>query len=55
MITITQRPSLLNNVDKILLLVNGTVALFGMRMDVLQAMGARGISIEGGSFGHQLQ
>jgi ATP-binding cassette subfamily C protein len=24
-------------------------------MDVLQAMGARGISIEGGSFGHQLQ
>lgn len=55
MVTITQRPALLNNVDKILLLVNGTVALFGMRMDVLQAMGTRGISIEGGSFGHQLQ
>lgn len=55
MITVTQRPSLLNSVDKILLLVNGTVALFGMRMDVLKALQARGIDIEGGSFGHQLQ
>jgi ATP-binding cassette subfamily C protein len=55
MITITQRPSLLNSVDKILLLVNGTVALFGMRMDVLKALEARGINIEGGAFGHQLQ
>jgi ATP-binding cassette subfamily C protein len=55
MITVTQRPSLLSNVDKILLLVNGTVALFGMRMDVLKALQARGIDIEGGSFGHQLQ
>lgn len=55
MITITQRPSLLTSVDKILLLVNGTVALFGMRTDVLKAMEARGISIEGGAFGHQLQ
>ena len=55
MITVTQRPALLNSVDKILLLVNGTVALFGMRMDVLKALQARGIDIEGGSFGHQLQ
>ncbi|WP_159951133.1 type I secretion system permease/ATPase [Rhizobium sp. 18065] len=55
MITVTQRPSLLNSVDKILLLANGTVALFGMRMDVLKALQARGIDIEGGSFGHQLQ
>ncbi len=55
MITITQRPALLSSVDKILLLVNGTVALFGMRMDVLKALQARGIDIEGGSFGHQLQ
>ncbi|THV10178.1 type I secretion system permease/ATPase [Rhizobium rhizophilum] len=55
MITVTQRPSLLTSVDKILLLVNGTVALFGMRMDVLKALQARGIDIEGGSFGHQLQ
>ena len=55
MITVTQRPSLLASVDKILLLVNGTVALFGMRMDVLKALQARGIDIEGGSFGHQLQ
>jgi len=51
-ITITQRPSLLDMVDKVLLLVNGTVALFGMRKDVLQALAARGVSIEGGSFGH---
>ncbi|MDX8512180.1 type I secretion system permease/ATPase [Mesorhizobium captivum] len=54
-ITITQRPSLLKSVDKILLLVNGTVALFGMRQDVLQALAGRGLSIEGGSFGHQIQ
>ncbi|MGF0539253.1 type I secretion system permease/ATPase [Agrobacterium sp. ES01] len=55
MITVTQRPSLLTSVDRILLLVNGTVALFGMRTDVLNALQARGIDIEGGSFGHQLQ
>jgi ATP-binding cassette subfamily C protein len=54
-VTITQRPALLKGVDKVLLLVNGTVALFGMRMDVLKALEARGINIEGGSFGHQLQ
>ncbi|WP_440411868.1 type I secretion system permease/ATPase [Neorhizobium petrolearium] len=53
--TITQRPALLNNVDKILLLVNGTVALFGTRMDVLKAIEARGINLNTGSFGHQLQ
>ena len=53
--TITQRPALLNSVDKILLLVNGTVALFGQRTDVLGALASRGISIETGSFGHQLQ
>ncbi len=55
MITITQRPSLLQNVDKILLLVNGTVALFGSRADVLKALQARGIDVEGGTFGHQIQ
>ena len=55
MITVTQRPSLLQSVDKILLLVNGTVALFGMRVDVLKALQARGIDVEGGAFGHQLQ
>lgn len=53
-VTITQRPALLQSVDKILLLVNGTVALFGMRQDVLQALAQRGLSIEGGSFGHQI-
>lgn len=37
-ITITQRPSLLNCVDKILLLANGTVTMFGTRQDVLKAL-----------------
>ncbi|TAN00849.1 MAG: type I secretion system permease/ATPase [Rhizobiaceae bacterium] len=37
-ITITQRPSLLNCVDKILLLSNGTVSMFGSRQDVLKAL-----------------
>ncbi len=55
MITITQRPALLSHVDKVLLLVNGTVALFGMRQDVLKALESRGIQIDNGSFGHQLQ
>lgn len=37
-ITITQRPSLLNCVDKILLLSNGAVSMFGSRQDVLKAL-----------------
>lgn len=53
--TITQRPSLLASVDKVLLLVNGTVALFGRRQEVLNALAQRGINIESGSLGHQLQ
>ena len=53
-VTITQRPALLKHVDKILLLVNGTVALFGAREDVLKALAQRGLSIEGGAFGHQI-
>ncbi|RWI27738.1 type I secretion system permease/ATPase [Mesorhizobium sp.] len=52
MVTITQRPALLQTVDKILVLVNGTVALFGMRQDVLQALAARGMSLDGGHFGN---
>ncbi|RWB00608.1 MAG: type I secretion system permease/ATPase [Mesorhizobium sp.] len=50
MVTITQRPALLQTVDKILVLVNGTVALFGLRQDVLQALAARGMSLDGGHF-----
>lgn len=55
MVTITQRPSLLNNVTKILLLVNGTVALFGMRNEVLKALSSRGVLLDPGtgSFGHR--
>ncbi|MFP3381806.1 type I secretion system permease/ATPase, partial [Bacillus sp. SIMBA_069] len=48
-VTITQRPSLLACVDKILLLVNGTVALFGMRTDVINALEGRGIAVDAGS------
>jgi len=54
-ITITQRPALLQQVDKVLLLVNGTVALFGGRNEVLQALANRGMALDAGtgSFGHQ--
>lgn len=37
-ITITQRPSLLRVVDKILFMQNGTIAMFGTRQDVLNAI-----------------
>ena len=55
MVTITQRPALLAHVDKILLIVNGTVALFGKRNDVLKALADRDVSLDPGtgSFGHQ--
>jgi len=45
-ITITQRPSLLRSVDKILLLTNGTVSMFGQRQEVLAALAQRGLSPE---------
>jgi ATP-binding cassette subfamily C protein len=54
-VTITQRPALLSSVDKILLLVNGTIALFGKRADVINALESRGVAVDVGSFGHQLQ
>ncbi len=37
-IVITQRPSLLRHVDKILLMTNGTVSMFGRRDEVLRAL-----------------
>lgn len=37
-VTITQRPSLLQVVDKILVLKDGSVAMFGERMEVLSAL-----------------
>jgi ATP-binding cassette subfamily C protein len=37
-VTITQRPALLQCVDKILLLKDGSVGMFGERMEVLQAI-----------------
>src|SRR5690606_15276482 len=40
-VTVTQRSSLLNCVDKILLLSSGTVAMFGDRQDVLAALAGR--------------
>ena len=51
-ITITQRPSLLRSVDKILLLTNGTVSMFGARQEVMNALAARGI-MPGGSIAAQ--
>ncbi|QKV20645.1 type I secretion system permease/ATPase [Oricola thermophila] len=41
-VTITQRPSLLQSVDRILLLTNGTVAMFGTREEVLRALSLGG-------------
>lgn len=40
-ITVTQRASLLNSVDKILLLSNGTVTMFGERREVLTTLAGR--------------
>ncbi|MCU0902317.1 MAG: type I secretion system permease/ATPase [Tabrizicola sp.] len=37
-VVITQKPSLLQHVDKIMLLADGSVALFGVRSQVLQAL-----------------
>ncbi|WP_292895954.1 type I secretion system permease/ATPase [Nitratireductor sp.] len=39
-VVITQRPSLLQHVDKILLMTNGTISMFGRREDVLRALAA---------------
>ncbi|WP_244444566.1 type I secretion system permease/ATPase [Nitratireductor basaltis] len=41
-VTITQRTSLLNHVDKILVLNSGTVAMFGERQQVLQVLTGKG-------------
>ena len=38
MVTITQRPALLNVVDKILVLNNGSVSMFGSRTEVMTAL-----------------
>ncbi len=40
-VVITQKPSLLNAVDKIMLLADGNIALFGHRQQVLQQLAAR--------------
>ncbi|WP_274425643.1 type I secretion system permease/ATPase [Chelativorans sp. YIM 93263] len=52
-VTITQRPSLLQCVDKILFLTNGTVTLFGKRQEVLGTLAARGVRGLGGPSGQQ--
>lgn len=39
-IVITQRPALLRHVDKILLMTNGTISMFGRRDEVLRALAA---------------
>lgn len=41
-VTITQRPSLLNCVDKIMVLNNGTVSMMGARTEVMQALSKSG-------------
>lgn len=54
-IVITQRPSLLRHVDKILLMTNGTVSMFGRRDEVLRALAAHTASHPNDSpFGERL-
>ncbi|MBY5998901.1 MULTISPECIES: type I secretion system permease/ATPase [Alphaproteobacteria] len=55
MIVITQRPSLLRYVDKILLMTNGTISMFGRREDMLRALAAHQAGqLENGPFANQL-
>jgi ATP-binding cassette subfamily C protein len=49
-VTITQRPALLNVVDKILVLNNGSVSMFGSRTEVLAAL-TRNKGANGGQSG----
>ncbi|WP_421929991.1 type I secretion system permease/ATPase [Nitratireductor rhodophyticola] len=54
-IVITQRPSLLQHVDKILLMTNGTISMFGRREDVLRALAAHQTGqLQNGPFATQL-
>ena len=41
-VVITQKPALLKSVDKIMLLANGTISLFGTRDQVLERLGQNG-------------
>ncbi len=41
MITITQKPSILKQVDKIMLLANGTISMFGRRAEVLAQLASQ--------------
>ncbi len=47
-VSITQKPSLLRNVDKVMLLTNGTVSMFGHRDEVLQALNERTHAVASG-------
>jgi ATP-binding cassette, subfamily C, bacterial len=47
-VSITQKPSLLRNVDKVMLLANGTVSMFGLRNEVLQALSERQNAVQAG-------
>ena len=52
-VTITQRTALLNHVDKILVLNNGSVAMFGTRNDVLKVLANEGgNATPGGAIGN---
>jgi ATP-binding cassette subfamily C protein len=47
-VSITQKPSLLRTVDKVMLLANGTVSMFGLRNEVLQALSERQNAVQAG-------
>ncbi|WP_407648191.1 type I secretion system permease/ATPase [Devosia rhodophyticola] len=50
-VTITQRPALLNVVDKILVLNNGSVSMFGSRTEVMAALTIKKPGLERGGSG----
>ncbi|WP_295812918.1 type I secretion system permease/ATPase [uncultured Nitratireductor sp.] len=54
-VVITQRPSLLRYVDKIMLMTNGTISMFGRREDVLRALAShQARQLNNGPFANQL-
>jgi ATP-binding cassette subfamily C protein len=51
-VTITQRPALLNVVDKIMVLSQGSVSMFGSRTEVMAALQQRSDAKTGGNLGN---
>ncbi|UYV39111.1 hypothetical protein N4R57_08960 [Rhodobacteraceae bacterium D3-12] len=46
LVIITQKPSVLNSVDKIMLMADGGITMFGYRQQVLEALQQRRHSVQ---------